>query len=311
MSNMNDAAGLRIRYGKSDTQIDMEFEPGSGTIWGYMNARGAPCFNLGLLRDIRQHDAAFEANGGRVQADGTWYEPRYYVAGSRTPGAYNLGGDLALFMLLIKTRDRDALRSYAARCLDNLHARIHSYGRPTLTTIALVQGDALGGGFESALASDVIVAEESAQMGLPEIMFNLFPGMGAYQLLSRRVGVRTAEEIILSGRVVSAAKLHELGIVDVLVRDGMGESAVQQWIATNARRRNGIQALHNVRRICNPIARAELDAVAETWVDAALRLEGRDLKMMNWLVRGQQRRMQSAAIGDAAAAPAEQIARAV
>jgi DSF synthase len=123
--------------------------------------------------------------------------------------------------------------------------------------------------------------------------------------------VRAAEDIILSGRVVSAAKLHELGIVDVLAKDGMGESAVQQWIATNACRRNGIQALHNVRRICNPIARAELDAVAETWVDAALRLEGRDLKMMNWLVRGQQRRMQSAAIGDAAAAPAEQIARAV
>jgi DSF synthase len=311
MSNLNDAAGLRMTYGNSDTQIDMEFEPGSGTIWGYMNPRGAPCFNLGLLRDIREHDAAFQANGGRVQADGTWYEARYYVAGSRTPGAYNLGGDLALFMLLIETRDRDALRSYAARCLDNLHARIHSYGRPTLTTIALVQGDALGGGFESALASDVIVAEESAQMGLPEIMFNLFPGMGAYQLLSRRVGVRTAEEIILSGRVVSAAKLHELGVVDVLAKDGTGESAVQQWIATNARRRNGIQALHNVRRICNPIARAELDAVAETWVDAALRLEGRDLKMMNWLVRGQQRRMQSAAIGDAAAAPAEQIARAV
>jgi DSF synthase len=311
MSNMNDATGLRMTYGKSDTQIDMEFEPGSGTIWGYMNPHGAPCFNLGLLRDIREHDAALQANGGRVHADGTWYEARYYVAGSRTPGAYNLGGDLALFMLLIKTKDRDALTSYAARCLDNLYARINCYGRSTLTTIALVQGDALGGGFESALASDVIVAEESAQMGLPEIMFNLFPGMGAYQLLSRRVGVRTAEEIILSGRVVSAAKLHELGIVDVLAKDGMGESAVQQWIATNARRRNGIQALHNVRRICNPIARAELDAVAETWVDAALRLEGRDLKMMNWLVRGQQRRMQSAAIGDAAAAPAEQIARAV
>jgi DSF synthase len=311
MSNLNDAAGLRITYGKSDTQIDMEFEPGSGTIWGYMNVRGAPCFNLGLLRDIRQHDAAFEANGGRVQAEGTWYEPRYYVAGSRTPGAYNLGGDLALFMLLIKTRDRDALRSYAARCLDNLHARINSYGRTTLTTIALVQGDALGGGFESALASDVIVAEESAQMGLPEVMFNLFPGMGAYQLLSRRVGVRAAEDIMLSGRVVSAAKLHELGIVDVLAKDGMGESTVQQWIAANARRRNGTQAVYNVRRICNPITRGELDAVAECWVDAALRLGERDLKMMNWLVRGQQRRMESGEADDALSVRSEPLAQAI
>jgi DSF synthase len=129
-------------------------------------------------------------------------------------------------------------------------------------------------------------------------MFNLFPGMGAYQLLSRRIGIRAAEEIILSGRVLPATKLQELGIVDVLVKDGQGESGVQQWIASNARRRNGVQGLHSVRRIANPITRAELDAVAEAWVDAALRLEERDLKMMNWLVRGQQRRMDTAVPGN-------------
>ena len=53
--------------------------------------------------------------------------------------------------------------------------RVRAFFSPTLTKIVLVQGDALGGGFECALASDVIVAEESAQMGLPEILFNLFP----------------------------------------------------------------------------------------------------------------------------------------
>jgi DSF synthase len=311
MSNLRDAAGLRIPYGKSGTQCDSEFEPGSGTIWGYMNPQGAPCFNLGLLRDIREHDASFQANGGRIEADGVWYEARYYVAGSRAPRVYNLGGDLALFMLLIKTRDRDALVSYAARCLDNLHPRIHNFGIPTLTTISLVQGDALGGGFESALASDVVVAEESAQMGLPEIMFNLFPGMGAYQLLSRRVGARAAEEMILSGRMVSATKLHEMGIVDVLAKDGMGESAVQQWIAANARRRNGTQAVYNVRRIANPITRAELDAVAETWVNAALRLEERDLKMMGWLVRAQQRRVKSEYADNVVSLRSEPLAQAI
>lgn len=293
MSNLNDAAGLRTTYGKSDTQFYTEFEPATGTIWGYMNPRGAPCFNLGLLKDIREHDASLEANGGRVQVDGAWYDARYYVGASRAPRVYNLGGDLALFMLLIKTRDRDALASYAARCLDNLHGRIQSYGSPTLTTIALVQGDALGGGFECALTSDVIIAEESAQMGLPEIMFNLFPGMGAYQLLSRRIGIRAAEEMILSGRVLPATKLHGLGIVDVVVKDGQGEAAVQQWIAASARRRNGTQALYNVRRIVNPITRAELDAVADAWVEAALRLADRDLKMMDFLVRAQARRMES------------------
>ena len=292
MSNMNDAAGLRVPYGKTGSQFDTEFEPVTGTIWGYMNPHGAPCFNLGLLKDIHEHDAVLRETGGLVRVEGEWCPARYYVGASRAPATYNLGGDLALFTLLIKARDRGALASYAARCVDNLHDRIENYGCPSLTTIALVQGDALGGGFECALTSDVIVAEEGAQMGLPEIMFNLFPGMGAYQLLSRRIGVRAAEEMILSGRVLPAARLHEMGVVDVLAKPGQGESAVQEWIAANRRRQNGTQAVYGLRQIVNPITRQELDAVAGHWVDAALRLSERDLRMMGFLVRAQQERAQ-------------------
>ncbi|HLS86310.1 MAG TPA: crotonase/enoyl-CoA hydratase family protein [Burkholderiales bacterium] len=304
MSNMNDAVGLRIQYGQPGTQLETQFEPSSGTIWGYMNPKGAPCFNPGLLHDIRQHDAALEANGGRVCIGGEWMQARYYVGASRAPGVYNLGGDLALFMLLIRAGERRALENYAARCIDNLHARIVNYGCPSLTTIALVQGDALGGGFECALTSDVIVAERSAQMGLPEIMFNLFPGMGAYQLLARRIGIRAAEEMILSGRLYSAQKLHEMGVVDVLAEDGQGEAAVQQWISANRRRQNGSQAVYRLRQIVNPITRAELDQVVATWVDAALRLTERDLKMMSWLVRAQQQRTAEASAAPAQEAPA-------
>jgi DSF synthase len=290
MSNMSDVAGLRMPYGKTGSQFDTEFEPVSGTIWGYMNPNGAPCFNLGLLKDIREHDVALQESGGLVHTDEGWSQARYYVGASRAAGVYNLGGDLALFMLLIKTRDRGALVSYAAKCVDNLHARIGNYGIPSLTTIALVQGDALGGGFECALTSDVIIAEETAQMGLPEIMFNLFPGMGAYQLLSRRIGIRAAEEMILSGRLYPATKLRDMGVVDVLVKPGEGEKAVQAWITENRRRQNGTQAVYRMRQLVNPIARQELDAVTEHWVDAALRLSERDLRMMSWLVRAQQER---------------------
>ena len=293
MSNLNDAMGLRIPYGAT-AQFHTEYEPSTATVWGYMNPSGNPCFSLALLADIRSHDAALESNAGIIEAGGDTYPVRYYVGASRSPRAYNLGGDLALFMMLIKARDRAALSRYAAKCIDNLHARVRHYGCPTLTTLAMVQGDALGGGFECALTSDVIVAEESAQMGLPEVMFNMFPGMGAYQLLSRRIGVRAAEDLILSGRVLSARKLHEMGIVDVLAKDGQGESAVQQWIADNRRRHNGTRAVFGLRQICNPISREELDAVAESWVDAALRLTDRDLRMMGFLVRAQQERVKPA-----------------
>ncbi|HEX5476468.1 MAG TPA: crotonase/enoyl-CoA hydratase family protein [Burkholderiales bacterium] len=301
MSNMSDVVGLRVGYGNAKGQFDSQFEPAIGTIWGYMNPRGTPCFSLGLLKDIRVHDAALEANAGRVQIDGAWHPVRYYVGASRAAKVYNLGGDLALFVLLIKSRDREALAHYARMCIDNLYPRIENYGCPTLTTISLVQGDALGGGFECALTSDVIVAEESAQMGLPEILFNLFPGMGGYSLLARRLGAREAEKMILSGRVLPARKLHEMGLVDVLAEDGEGETAVRRWIDANAKRRNGSQGMYLARRLVNPITRAELDAVADAWVEAALRLEDRDLKMMSFLVRAQMRRMESGDVTDIAA----------
>jgi len=302
--NMNDAMGLRMRYGNANGQFDTEYDPTSATAWGFMNPKGNPCFSLALLKDIREHDAALEANGGVITVEGESYPVRYYVGASRATRAYNLGGDLGLFMLLIKAHDRTALARYAAKCIDNLYARITHYGSPTLTTISLVQGDALGGGFECALSSDVIVAEESAQMGLPEVMFNLFPGMGAYQLLARRIGVRAAEQLILSGRVLPARKLHEMGVVDVLAKDGQGESTVQQWIGDNRQRQNGMQAVLGLRQICNPIGRQELDAVAESWVDAALRLTDRDLRLMGWLMRAQQdRAAETEKTAAAAAAP--------
>ncbi len=297
MSKLGDTGGLCIPYGSPNSQYETHFEPATGTLWGYFNPRaGVPCFSVGLLKDIGAHEERFSANGGRLELHGERFDVEHYVVGSRTPGVFNMGGDLALFALLIRTQDRDALQAYAKLCIDNVYRRVQNYACPTLTTVSLVQGDALGGGFESALASDVIVAEESAQMGLPEILFNLFPGMGAYSLLARRIGMRSAEDLVLSGRILSATELHRMGVVDVLATDGQGEAAVRNWIAKNRRRRNGLQALLRARHFIHPVTRAELDGIVSLWVDAALRLGERDLRMMQRLVRTQMlptRRMPS------------------
>jgi DSF synthase len=290
---MRDAMGLCIPYGRADSQYETEFEPANGTLWGYFNPRdGIPCYSLKLMKDILEHDQALVANQGQVEIDGAMLPVNYYVTASRIRGVFNVGGDLALFSMLIKARDRQALSQYAKLCIDNVYPRARSFFSPTLTKICLVQGDALGGGFECALASDVLIAEESAQLGFPEILFNLFPGMGACSLLSRRIGIRAAEELILSGKVLSAAELHKMGVVDVLATDGQGETAVRNWIAKNAKRRNGMQAVFRARQFIHPVTREELDGIVELWVDAALRLSDRDLKMMNRLVRAQMRRME-------------------
>ena len=115
-----------------------------------------------------------------------------------------------------------------------------------------------------------------------------------------RLSKMTVYRLILSGKILSATELHKMGVVDVIATDGQGETAVRNWIAKNAKRRNGLQAVHRARQFIHPITRQELDGVVGLWVDAALRLGERDLKMMHRLVRAQERRMESRPTGGGA-----------
>ncbi|WP_346777046.1 enoyl-CoA hydratase-related protein [Streptomyces sp. HNM0575] len=94
-----------------------------------------------------------------------------------------------------------------------------------MPTIAAVHGYALGGGFELALSCDLIVADPSAVVGLPEVSVGVIPGGGGTQLLPRRVGAARAAELIFSARRVEAAEARELGLVDVLT--GAGEDRAE------------------------------------------------------------------------------------
>jgi DSF synthase len=270
-------------------QIEVKFEPEYSVAWTYLNPTGVPCFNPEILEEIRSHDEAIESSGGRLLHHGDLRQIRYYVVASRIENVFNFGGDLALFTQLVRVQDRDALAQYAKLCVRNMYSRIVNYNSP-LTTISLVQGEALGGGFETVLSSNVIIAERCARMGMPEILFNLFPGMGAYSLLGRRLGMKKAEEMIFSGRIYTAAELHEMGVVDVLVDDGLGEAAVYDYIRSNERRRNGMQAVFSCRQQFQPVTYEELLNITTVWVNAALRLEERDLKLMSRLVSSQTKR---------------------
>ena len=104
-------------------------------------------------------------------------------------------------------------------------------------TVAAVAGFALGGGFEIALSCDLIVADETAVVGLPEVSVGLVPGGGGTQLLVRRAGPAIAADIVLTGRRVGADEAFRLGLVDRLVTPGNARSealAIAQQIAKNS-----------------------------------------------------------------------------
>ncbi len=137
----------------------------------------------------------------------------------------------------------------------------------------------------------MIIAERSAKLGLPEILFNLFPGMGAYSFLSRRLDPARAEKMILSGRIYTAEELFEMGVVDVLAEDGEGRYAAQAYIERNARKHNAYSAVYAARRRVHPVAEQELRDVVDIWVDAALNLQAPDLRKMERLAAAQAKRV--------------------
>ncbi|MFD0343656.1 enoyl-CoA hydratase/isomerase family protein [Streptomyces sp. NPDC127117] len=94
-----------------------------------------------------------------------------------------------------------------------------------MPTIAAVHGFALGGGFELALSCDLIVADRTAVVGLPEVSVGVIPGGGGTQLLPRRIGAARAAELVFSARRVEAAEALGLGLVDELVEAGQDRAA--------------------------------------------------------------------------------------
>jgi DSF synthase len=281
---MNAIADVRYLTQTQYDQIDPRFDAEFGVYWAQLNLRPQPSFNPQLLIEVRQFIDGIINSGGRINQ----HDINYVVLSSKVPGIFSLGGDLALFRNAILHKDREQLAQYGRLCIDDLLPWSRNFDLP-ITTISLVQGAALGGGFEGALASSVLIAEESARMGFPEILFNLFPGMGAYSFLSRKVGRRVTDELITSGNTYTARQLFDMGVVDVITADGTGEAAVYSYVRKHAKNANGRRGFERVRRDFDPITREELSRIVDIWIDTAMKLSDRDLKMMERLVRAQLR----------------------
>lgn len=265
----------------SYNNLDVWHNADTQAVWFSMAVEPRPCFTWDLVRDIMRFQQTV-----RMQ-----YDPeqiRYLVFTSGSTGVFSFGGDLKLFQELIGRQDAKQLSAYAEDCVTILYDHYRTLGLP-VTSISLIQGDALGAGFESALTSDVLIAERSAKMGFPETLFNLVPGHGAFNLISRRVGARVAKEMILGGRLYSATELHNMGLIDILVDDGTGRDAVDAYIRQHDKLWNAHHALQRIQATCQRMARDELQQSAEIWVEAALKVRPAHLRVMDRLVRAQNR----------------------
>jgi len=281
-------------------QLSARYDVASRSLWIRWTPRPRPSFNPALLRALDQCAQFIRTDQGHIRvaqnpidcapdlAEGE-LDPlpiEYTVLASGVPGTFNLGGDLDLFVRLIEARDRASLVEYGSACVHVLYQNYSAHGLP-ITTISLVQGECLGGGFEAALSSDIVVAEKNARFGFPEILFNLFPGMGAYSFLARRVGQKVTEHLISTGRTHSADDMLQMGVIDHVTEAGQGEAEVAALIRRQSRSRNGLSGIARVRRRVNPVSLRELLDVVDLWADCALGLSNRDLRLMQRLVARQ------------------------
>lgn len=280
-----ETAGEATEYFFSE-QLSAFFDREQHAMWLRWNPTPRPNFNPDLLRELDRYCRFITHTGGEVDCGGESAPVEYAILASKVPGVFNLGGDLSLFTKLIGNQDREGLFGYGKACVDVLYRNYIGHELP-ITTISLIQGECLGGGFEAALSSDVLVAERQARFGFPEIIFNLFPGMGAYSFLERKVGKRATEDLITSGKMYSADDMLAMGVVDLVVDQGRGEAEVAGFIRSRSRSRNAMAGIAAARRRVHKLDYEELIGVVEVWVDTALNLSHRDLKLMQRLVSRQ------------------------
>jgi DSF synthase len=261
-------------------QLKVQTDAKHGIAWCYMEAAPRPCFNRTLLKDL-SHWCSY------LRHHANTYGVRYHVIASGMDEVFNLGGDLELFVKLIRNQDKagcSTMATSASRFCMPIFGVSTALSRPSRW--CKVRRWAVG--LKPLSPARSSLRRKAARMGFPEILFNLFPGMGAFNLLSRKLNTKLAERIILGGKLYTAEELYDMGLVDVLAEKGEGELAVYDYIRREERTRNGFQALRQARDKLDPITHEDLRDVLAIWVDTALKLTQRDLRMMERLVSRQE-----------------------
>jgi enoyl-CoA hydratase len=169
---------------------------------GYITINRPKVMNALSIKTVHELTDAFEVMGSD-------YEVKAVILTGSGEKSFVAGADIPEFQNLTP----DGARDYAMRGQKLLNI-IERLGKPV---IAAVNGFALGGGCEIAMACSIRVASDNAKLGQPEVGLGLIPGYGGTQRLPRLVGKGRAYEMILTGRPIDAARAEAIGLVNKVV----------------------------------------------------------------------------------------------
>ncbi|EJH1903286.1 crotonase/enoyl-CoA hydratase family protein [Salmonella enterica] len=281
MNFLNNPPCRQLTTSDQYTRLSAYYEEERHTVWMMLRFGVRPCFDSRLLEEIMKLTWLVKESG---------YKADFWVTGSHLHGLFSTGGDLNFLAECLRGGKREALRAYARACVDCIYVAATGFNNDAVT-LAMVSGNALGGAFETVLAHHFILAQRGAHLGFPEIVFNLFPGMGGYSLAGRRVGVKLTEQLIYTGASHTAEWYEQHGLVDTLFEKGEGYTAIRAFIDTISHRLNGVRAMLRTRHRVTGLSRGELMDITEDWVEAAFCLGEKDIAYIEHLVRLQNRRI--------------------
>jgi enoyl-CoA hydratase len=191
---------------------------------------------------------------------------RAVVVSGRGERAFSAGSHVGEFEVQRGPGGRDRLAHEAG-----VARRLAALPMPT---IAAIEGNALGGGLELALCCDLRVASEGAKLGLPEVRLAVIPGAGGTQRLPRVVGIARARELILTGRVLTAAEAARIGLVNEVVPSGEAVTrarAIGEEVAAR-----GPIAVREAKRLLDLAGDADLAAGLDAELEASVRVFATD-----------------------------------
>ena len=178
---------------------------------------------------------------GQALLDVEQDEPRAIIVTGAGDRAFVAGADIS---------EMSSMEPLEAKRFTEIgHAAMALLDKSPIPTIAAVNGFALGGGCELALACDIRIAAENALFGFPEVGLGILPGMGGTQRLPRLIGPALAKELIFSGRRIDASEAKEIGLVNRVVPEGEALSAARELAAEIAA--NGPVAVRHAKTAAN------------------------------------------------------------
>jgi enoyl-CoA hydratase len=217
-----------------------------------------PCNEIGSLSlgELEKFAAALNKLGGDAHA---------LIIHSQLKSGFCAGADLReLYQRSHAMKKSEAVRG-VRDFLERIHHVLNAIDASPLTTIAAVHGVTFGGGFELALACDLIIADKMARFCFPELRLGLIPGFGGIPRLKRDLGNAVVRDLLLTGRSFNAAKAQQIGLVSQMVAEGEALSAARATAVQSGKFARHTAAV--AKKFIKPIPHEELKREIDLFCD--------------------------------------------